>query len=79
MSLSTIEARRSQTAGLNSDSRRATLMRLIKRVVARTGSRLRQRRDIAALMALDDCMLRDIGVSRSDIDYVVRHGSGREA
>ena len=62
MSLSTIETRLSQIAGLNSDSRPPTLMRLIKRVVARTGSRLRQRRDIAELMALDDRMLRDLGI-----------------
>jgi uncharacterized protein YjiS (DUF1127 family) len=37
-------------------------------------TRRRIRRGIKELMALDDQMLADIGLSRSDIDYIVRHG-----
>ena len=33
-----------------------------------------QRRDTAALEALDDRTLRDMGISRSEIGYLVRHG-----
>jgi uncharacterized protein YjiS (DUF1127 family) len=51
---------------------------------AETGfwSRMRSRRDsrlgIAELRSLDDRSLRDIGISRCDIEYFVRHGDRRE-
>ena len=32
------------------------------------------RRDAAALEALDDRMLKDVGISRAEIGYLVRHG-----
>jgi len=35
---------------------------------------LRRRREIAWLMRQDDRMLSDLGLSRHDIDRVVRHG-----
>jgi uncharacterized protein YjiS (DUF1127 family) len=35
---------------------------------------LRVRRGISELMALDDHMLRDIGVTRAEIESVARHG-----
>ncbi|MFX0547148.1 DUF1127 domain-containing protein [Roseovarius sp. S1116L3] len=48
--------------------------------VMRHLSRLwRQRRAIAALEALDDRMLWDIGIRRSEIRRAVRHPQGRSA
>lgn len=37
----------------------------------------RTRRDRRHLEAMPDFMLRDIGISRSDIDYVAAHGDTR--
>ncbi|PDQ21951.1 hypothetical protein CN311_06410 [Mesorhizobium sanjuanii] len=37
----------------------------------------RSRRDRRHLEAMPDFMLRDIGISRSDIDYVAAHGDTR--
>jgi uncharacterized protein YjiS (DUF1127 family) len=40
--------------------------------------RLRRRQSVAKLRALDDRMLKDIGLKRSQIDSIV-HGLGRDA
>ncbi len=40
-------------------------------------SERRLRRDISAVEGFDDALLRDIGVSRSEIEDTVRHGRGR--
>jgi len=47
------------------------------RVTRAMAKRRRQRRAIAELERLDDRLLKDIGISRSEIPYVVGHG--REA
>ena len=39
--------------------------------------RNRNRQAVAALRALDDRMLKDIGISRAQIDQVVQHGLHR--
>jgi len=44
---------------------------LLTRGFARGGE---LRRDIKRLSAMDDRMLRDIGISRGDIEHAVRHG-----
>jgi uncharacterized protein YjiS (DUF1127 family) len=51
-----------------------TLASAIGRAVSRLGRERRIRSDIGALMTFDDCLLKDIGISRSDIEYVVRYG-----
>jgi uncharacterized protein YjiS (DUF1127 family) len=53
------------------------LMKSIKQAISRIGSERRINRKIGELMALDDRMLADIGISRSNIEYVVRHGLRR--
>jgi uncharacterized protein YjiS (DUF1127 family) len=45
---------------------------------AKVSLALEQRRAIAELRDLDERSLRDIGISYSDIGYVVRHGTKRE-
>ena len=35
---------------------------------------IRMRRDLAMLQSLDDAMLHDIGLSRGEVEHVVRHG-----
>ena len=74
MSTSTIEAPVARKAGLSAESWPAALARPIKQGIAWIGSRRRLHRDIKELMALDDRMLSDIGLSRSDVDYAARYG-----
>lgn len=47
---------------------------LITRVASRIRSERRIRKDIDLLTSYDDDMLVDIGLRRTDIEYVVRHG-----
>jgi uncharacterized protein YjiS (DUF1127 family) len=54
--------------------RRTALAALTARWIARIRKERRIRRGIEEMMALDDRMLRDIGVSRSDVAYVARYG-----
>jgi uncharacterized protein YjiS (DUF1127 family) len=50
------------------------LVRSIKRAIWRIEHERRIRRGIDELMALDDRMLADMGVSRSNIEHLARHG-----
>jgi uncharacterized protein YjiS (DUF1127 family) len=74
MSSSTIAGTLARRAGLNAESWPAALARAMKLGIAGIGSRRRLRRDIDELRALDDRMLRDIGLRRGDIEYAVRSG-----
>jgi uncharacterized protein YjiS (DUF1127 family) len=51
--------------------------RLPSTLLARLLRRWRHRCDRRHLEALPDFMLKDIGISRSDIDYVAAHGKTR--
>lgn len=51
----------------------STLMRPVRHWLVQIKQKRRIRRDIAKLMELDDRMLADIGLSRADIQYVVRN------
>jgi uncharacterized protein YjiS (DUF1127 family) len=68
---------RARPIELSTESWTTIVMEPIKRAISRIGSERRIRRDIGELMALDDRMLADLGVSRSNIEYVVRHGRQR--
>ena len=74
MSSWTIVAPLARGAVLNAESLPAPLPRAMKQAIARIASRRRLRRDIDELRALDDRMLRDIGLRRGDIEYAVRYG-----
>jgi uncharacterized protein YjiS (DUF1127 family) len=45
----------------------ATMLKHLKAAVHRANERNRARRDYVALLSLDDHLLRDIGVKRSDV------------
>jgi uncharacterized protein YjiS (DUF1127 family) len=62
---------------LSAGSWATTLTRAIRRTVSGLGRERRIRSDIGALMTFDDRLLKDIGISRSDIEYVVRYGRRR--
>jgi uncharacterized protein YjiS (DUF1127 family) len=62
---------------LSAGSWTATLARAIRRTISGFGRERRIRSDIGALMTFDDRLLKDIGISRSDIEYVVRYGRRR--
>jgi uncharacterized protein YjiS (DUF1127 family) len=51
-----------------------TLSSLASRIVARVARELRIRRDMRRLAEMDDAMLRDIGLARTEIEPAVRHG-----
>jgi uncharacterized protein YjiS (DUF1127 family) len=74
MSSSTTETPVARRAGLSADSRLAALASPIKQGIAWIGSRRQLRRSIKELLALDDRMLRDIGLRRSEVEYTVRYG-----
>ena len=51
------------------------LGRFVKRhVIAPIGRRTAETRQLAELRAMDDNMLRDIGISRGNIEFAFRHG-----
>jgi uncharacterized protein YjiS (DUF1127 family) len=74
MSSSTIEAYLARGAGLHVQSWPAALARPIKSGIAWIRSRLRLRRNVKELVALDDHLLADIGLRRGQIDYLVQCG-----
>ena len=51
-----------------------TLFHVASRMVARVARELRIRRDRRRLAEMDDAMLCDIGLARSEIEHAVRHG-----
>ena len=61
-------------AGLGAAPWGVALLRPLARALARLRHEWRMRRDIDHLLALDDRMLADIGLSRSMIEYAARHG-----
>jgi uncharacterized protein YjiS (DUF1127 family) len=58
----------------STEPRHAVLTSAVKRWFSRIRSERLIRRGFAELMARDDRMLADIGLTRGDIDYAVRHG-----
>jgi uncharacterized protein YjiS (DUF1127 family) len=74
MSFSTIEASAARRADPSAGSWPAALTRPIRQGLAWIGSQRRLRRDIKELMALDDRILRDIGLSRCDVEHGARCG-----
>jgi uncharacterized protein YjiS (DUF1127 family) len=72
MSRSTVEFPPSRAAGLAAASLRTVLIESIWRRIDWIRSEYRFRRDINALMALDDRMLADIGLRRGEIEHAVR-------
>lgn len=71
---STIETPELRTARKDAGFWQTVLMKFITRRMARIGRERRIRRDIDGLRALNDRMLADIGLSRCDVEYAVRHG-----
>jgi uncharacterized protein YjiS (DUF1127 family) len=77
------QARRARNRALQAHGRRlrrqlvdgvARLLRSGSRLALRCANEWYQRRAIRALRQLDDRMLADIGLSRTDIEFVVRCG-----
>jgi uncharacterized protein YjiS (DUF1127 family) len=48
--------------------------RVVARIAAAVGDELRIRRDLRQLRAMDDHMLKDVGLTRADIGTAVRYG-----
>ena len=52
----------------------SVVSRIVARITVAIAEELRIRRDMRQLMAMDDHMLRDIGLTRADISSAVRYG-----
>ena len=75
MSSSAIEtAMNHRAAELNAESRPTALARPIKQGIARIMARRESHRGVKELMALDDRILRDIGLSRSEVELAAWFG-----
>jgi uncharacterized protein YjiS (DUF1127 family) len=74
MNTSAIAARAARRADLNAASWPAALTRPIRHGIAWIGSQRRLHRNVRELLALDDRLLRDIGLRRSEVEHAVRHG-----
>jgi len=74
MSNSSVESRSLLNDRPQTEPWRAALANLIKRWGARIKNERRVRDAMNELAALDDRMLADIGLSREDVEHVVRHG-----
>jgi len=74
MSSPTLESSTSRTARLITGCWQAVLATLAKRSIAQIKWERHVRRGIDALMALDDRMLADIGLTRGAIEYAARYG-----
>src|SRR5262249_25680466 len=74
MSSSILESSISRTAGMITGLWQAALANLARRWIAQVRSEWEVRRGIDALMALDDRMLHDIGLTRGAVQYAARYG-----
>jgi uncharacterized protein YjiS (DUF1127 family) len=74
MDISRLESKTYRTGSLLSDLWQAALATLVRRWIAQIRSNLQIRRGIKVLMALDDRMLSDIGLTRGAVEYAARHG-----
>lgn len=54
--------------------RRSRFFRLVLDLSAKLGRAMERRRAVAALSHMSDHQLRDIGISRTQIDHAVEHG-----
>ena len=61
-------------AGGRLSGRYGWLAKLALRMIRQAGDRVETWRGTRRLFAADDAMLKDIGISRGDIERVVRHG-----
>jgi uncharacterized protein YjiS (DUF1127 family) len=53
---------------------RPSVLDLVRQMAEAVRREVRVRHDLATLQSLDDAMLHDIGLSRGEIEYAVRHG-----
>ena len=74
MSGSSSVSRAPRAGGMIPDLWRAALASLVKQWIAQIRWNFQIRRGVNALMALDDRMLADIGLTRGAVEYAVRHG-----
>ena len=74
MSNSAIETPVNRATELNAESWPTALARPFKQGIARIAARRELHRAVKELMALDDRILRDIGLRRSDIELAARFG-----
>ena len=82
MSISIVHTPRTSSGAKPARPWLAVLALSAKYRIVRIGERIREsrrrRRDAATLLSLDDRMLSDIGMHRSQVEYAVRYGRRRD-
>ena len=74
MNSSAIETSLNRVAESNAESWPTALARPIRQGIGRIAARRRLHRAVKEMMALDDRILRDIGLRRCDIELAARYG-----
>jgi uncharacterized protein YjiS (DUF1127 family) len=74
MSSTVLESSKSRAARVITEFSQAALASLAKRWIGQIRWERQVRRGIHALMALDDRMLADMGLTRGAVEYAARHG-----
>jgi len=74
VSTSLVDSATLPDAGSRAESWRSVLMRCVRRQSNRIRTRRRIRRAVGEVKALDDRMLADVGLIRSEVEHVARHG-----
>ncbi len=69
-------ARQQADAAVKPWSISAWLVELVRRVARVIAEEVRTRRNTRELMAMSESMLKDIGLSRAEVDHAVRYGRG---
>jgi len=82
MSISIVHTPRTPSGAKPTRPWLAALALSAKHRIVRIGERIREsrrsRRDATTLLSLDDRMLADIGMHRSQVEYAVRYGRRRD-
>ena len=74
MKLSIVDTQTTDLKPIERESWMAALWRVARRAITKFAKWRRVRRDTKTLLMMDDRLLADIGLRRSDVEYLARYG-----